>query len=82
MQVKVIKLDKVLFSGEAVKVVLPSKQFGEMCLLPHHISIVTLMGEGKIKIFATEDTISQEMQINGGVCSLSNGIASLMLCEE
>lgn len=81
MKVNVLKLGKVLFSDEAEKVVLPGV-LGEMCLMPHHISIVTLMREGMVKIFASENAAPTEIQISGGVCSLSNGVASLVLYGE
>lgn len=78
MNVKVLMLGKKLFDGRAVKVIVPSVN-GEMCLLPHHISIITQLQAGSIKVFRPDSDKPFSVDIAGGVCSFFNGTANFIL---
>ena len=74
MKVKVLELEKKLFDGEATKIVVPAIE-GEMCLLPNHISIITSLKKGTIKIYRNEIERPVSIPINSGICSFSNNSA-------
>lgn len=78
MKVKVLDREKKLFDGDADKVVLPAVQ-GEMCILPHHMSIITPMVAGKLKIFRSGVERPLSIPIDSGVCSFSDGKAVFVL---
>ncbi|MDR0677572.1 MAG: F0F1 ATP synthase subunit epsilon [Holosporaceae bacterium] len=78
MKAKVLKLDQKLFDGEVDKVVLPALE-GEMCLLPHHISIITSLKPGTIKIFKPQAERFIAIVVEEGVCSFSNEEAVFIL---
>ncbi|MDR2794522.1 MAG: F0F1 ATP synthase subunit epsilon [Holosporaceae bacterium] len=74
MQAKVLTLGKELFNGEAVKVVVPAVN-GEMCLLPNHISIITALRRGYIRVFRPMAERPIPIAIERGVCSFSDNSA-------
>ena len=74
MKVKVLELEKKLFDGDASKVVVPAIE-GEMCLLPNHVSIITCLRKGIIKIYRNEIERPVSISINSGVCSFFNNSA-------
>lgn len=80
MRAKILKLEKKLFDGEIAKVVLPAIN-GEMCLLPHHISIITILKKGAIKVFKPHNDHPVIIEIDGGLCSFSNNNAVLIVNE-
>ncbi len=78
MKVKVLELDKKLYDGEALKVLVPAVE-GEMCLLPNHISIVTSLGAGRICIFRPDSDRPISINVKGGICSFSDNNAVFIL---
>lgn len=78
MRVKVLELEKKLFDGEANKIVVPAVK-GEMCLLPNHISIITFMKKGILKIYQEEIEKPELIQVKSGICSFSSNCAVFML---
>lgn len=78
MKVRVLELEKKLFDGEADKVIVPATE-GEMCLLPNHISIITSMKSGKLKIYRKGIERPVSIPINSGVCSFSDNCAVFIL---
>ena len=50
MRAKVLKIDKSLFDDEVIKIVIPG-EIGELCILPHHMPIITPLKKGQIRIF-------------------------------
>ncbi len=78
INVKVLQLEKKLFDGEASKVVLPSIN-GEMCILPNHISIITSLKIGVIKIYRDDIEKPVFIDVDSGVCSFSNNSAVFIL---
>ncbi|MDR3179814.1 MAG: hypothetical protein LBT70_02850 [Holosporaceae bacterium] len=74
MQAKVLALGKELFNGEAVKVVVPAVN-GEMCLLQNHISTITALRQGCIRVFRPMAERPISIAIERGVCSFSDNSA-------
>lgn len=78
MKVKVLEREKKLFEGEADRVVLPAVQ-GEMCILPHHMSIITPIVAGKLRIFRRGVERPLSIPVNSGVFSFSDDTAVFVL---
>lgn len=78
MRAKVLKLSEKLFDGEVVKIIVPSKE-GEMCLLPNHMSIMTPLREGMIKIFRPGIERPISIPVNAGLCSFFDNTAIFIL---
>ena len=51
------------FEGDASQVSLPTKE-GEITILPHHISLITILTKGLVK------TPNQNIEIKGGVAEI------------
>lgn len=54
MLIKIIAIDKVIFEGEAEAATIPGKD-GQLTILPHHIPLITLLKQGKIKLRKGEE---------------------------
>jgi F0F1-type ATP synthase epsilon subunit len=78
VRAKVLEIDKKIFDGEAVKIVVPSVD-GEMCLLQNHSSIVVSLKRGAIRIFEQNDAVPISIPVSSGVCSFSNNSAVFVL---
>lgn len=78
MKAKVLELEKTLFDGDTVKVIVPAEE-GEMCILPGHISIFTSMKKGNIKIFRPGIDKPVSISIETGICSFSDDLAIFIL---
>jgi F-type H+-transporting ATPase subunit epsilon len=78
LKAKVLELEKKLFDGDVTKIVVPASE-GEMCILPHHISIITTLKKGTIKIFRTVSERPLIINANGGICSFFNNEAIFIL---
>jgi F0F1-type ATP synthase epsilon subunit len=81
LKAKVLKLGEKLFDGKAIRIVLPAVN-GEMCLLPRHISIITPLKKGIIKIFKPDSERPILIEINEGICSFSNNEAVFILGDQ
>ena len=78
MKAKVLELEKKLFDGDVTKVVVPAAE-GEMCLLPNHISIMTFLKKGTIKIFRVDSDRPLLFEVTGGICSFADNQAIFVL---
>ncbi|GHT90470.1 hypothetical protein FACS1894122_00790 [Alphaproteobacteria bacterium] len=74
MNAKILKLGKELFNGEAVRIVVPAVE-GEMCLMQNHISIVTALRKGYLKVYRPLVERPISIAIERGVCSFSDNSA-------
>lgn len=77
MKVKIVKPEAVIFEGEASKVTLPSES-GEMTILPHHISIVTALKQGRLIVYSDNVELLRT-EIFSGFCSFSNDYLSVIV---
>ena len=55
---EIISPDKIISSGEAKMVTLPSYE-GDMSILKYHISIITFLRPGIIKIHKSEGSVDE-----------------------
>lgn len=78
MRAKVLKIDKSLFDDEVIKIVIPG-EIGELCILPHHMPIITSLKKGQIRIFTTKVDRPTVINVDGGVFSFSNDVATVMM---
>lgn len=79
MKIKVLDLQKKLFDGDALKVIVPSID-GELCLLPNHISILTKIVKGRIQIFRPDSDRPVSIEIvTDGICYFSDNKVTFIL---
>ena len=78
MKIKILELEKILFDGDATKIILPAIE-GEMCILPEHISIFTSLKKGAIKVFRPGIDKPVTISVKSGVCSFSKNCAVCIL---
>jgi F-type H+-transporting ATPase subunit epsilon len=78
VKAKVLKLEKKLFDGEVSYVVLPAT-LGEICILPNHMAIVTTLKKGVIRVFKPNRMHSVDIEIDGGVCSFFEEVATCVV---
>lgn len=78
MRAKVLKIDKKLFDGEAEKIVIPA-EVGEMCVMPHHMQIITPMREGDIRIYTPDVDRPAVIHVAGGIFAFSDEVATVMV---
>jgi F-type H+-transporting ATPase subunit epsilon len=72
----ITKIDKPLFTGEAVSVSLPAID-GEMTVLAEHEPYVTTLKEGTITVKTSVETTT--FQITSGVLEISNNEVSILV---
>ncbi|MDR0556037.1 MAG: hypothetical protein LBG20_03475 [Holosporaceae bacterium] len=78
MRAKILKLDRKLFDGEITKVVVPATE-GEICLLPHHMAIITTLCRGSVRVYRSGYTHPVIIKIDGGICSFSTNTATFII---
>lgn len=78
MRAKVLKIDKKLFDGEIVKVVVPAES-GELCVLPHHMQMITSMREGDIRVYAPNVDRPTTIHTKGGIFAFSENTATVLV---
>ena len=81
MNVKILKLDKKLYDGEAAKLTLPTVR-GQITILPNHISIMTNLSKGTISVKNAAATIIFSCEAEDGVCSFFANEAVVILKSD
>ena len=74
----VAKLDKELYSKEAVSLTVPAEN-GEMTILAHHTATLAKLKPGKAIIKEDENKDPVEIELEKGILEFSNNSANLML---
>lgn len=90
MQLEIVTPEQTLYSGEVESVSVPGVS-GEFQMLDHHAPIVSLLGEGKVKIFGSVDLDKNvkdqftkgadgttDYQISGGVVEMKDNKAVVL----
>jgi F-type H+-transporting ATPase subunit epsilon len=67
MLLEIITPDKKVFSGEVVSVSVPGAD-GRFQLLNNHAPIISTLGNGKVKVKTTKETL--EFNVKGGVVEM------------
>ena len=67
---EIISPEKVIFSGNTTMVILPSYE-GDMSVLKNHISIITFLRPGKIKVKKNDENID-EFFVEDGIVEYFN----------
>ena len=75
-KLEIISPEKILFSGEASMVTLPSYE-GDMSVLKDHISIITFLRPGFIKVSKNEGSIEEFFAQDGTVEFFNNNLVLL-----
>ena len=75
-QLQIISPEKVIFSGDARMVVLPSYE-GDMSILKNHISIITFLRPGMIRVQKKEGEFDDFFSQDGTVEYFNNNLVIL-----
>jgi ATP synthase F1 epsilon subunit len=75
-KLEIISPEKIIFSGDAKMVTLPSYE-GDMSILKHHISIITFLRPGIIKAQKNEGNFEEFFVQNGTVEYFNNSLVIL-----
>ena len=75
-KVEIISPEKIIFSGEALMVTLPSYE-GDMGILKNHISIITFLRPGIIKIKQNNETFKEFFVQDGTIEYFNNNLVIL-----
>ena len=75
-QLQIISPEKVIFSGDASMVVLPSYE-GDMSILKNHISIITFLRPGMIRVQKKEGDFDDFFSQDGTVEYFNNNLVIL-----
>ena len=78
MRAKVLKIDENLFDDEVIKVVVPG-ELGELCVLPHHMPLITPLSKGQVRLFTKKVDRPTIINIDGGIFSFADDTATIML---
>lgn len=76
LHLDIITPDKKIFSGEVVKIVLPSQE-GQITVLPKHMPLVTALEVGEVIVQAPKETMN--FSIGKGIFSINDNNASLLI---
>ena len=75
-KVEIISPEKIIFSGETFMVTLPSYE-GDMSILKNHISIITFLRPGIIKIKQNNETFKEFFVQDGTIEYFNNNLVIL-----
>jgi F-type H+-transporting ATPase subunit epsilon len=81
LQVEIISITGSLFSGKCQMVVLPTLS-GEVGIMQNHESIISLLTEGEIKIYFSENNLENSFKITGGFAEIENHNKLLVLIDQ
>ena len=73
---EIISPEKIIFSGESLMVTLPSYE-GDMSILKNHISIITFLRPGIIKIKQNNETFKEFFVQDGTIEYFNNNLVVL-----
>lgn len=71
LRVEIISVEGCLLSQECYLVSIPAA-LGEMGIMYGHESLVTTLNAGEIKIYASENEVSNIFLVEGGVAEMKN----------
>ena len=75
-KLEIISPEKIIFSGDAKMVVLPSYE-GDMSILKNHISIITFLRPGIIKVKKNDENLEEFFVQDGTVEYFNDSLAVL-----
>jgi F-type H+-transporting ATPase subunit epsilon len=79
LQLRILSKDGIRFNGIVKSVTLPSIS-GEITILPHHISLLSGLGKGKVKLVPCEGA-NVILQISSGFVRFVNNECILTIAE-
>ena len=77
MQVHLVKVNGILFSGEADAVVVPGGE-GEMTVLPNHVPLVSALRKGSVIVRKDNEEVYRH-EVEKGVLEITGERVSILL---
>lgn len=78
LHLTISNVSEQLFSGEILSVTAPGIE-GEMTILAHHESIITLLKKGKITVHKMQSNDTISFNIENGVLETSNSQVTILI---
>jgi F-type H+-transporting ATPase subunit epsilon len=77
MQVNIVKVNGVIWSGDAPALVVPGSE-GELTILPNHVPLVTTLKQGRLSI-KSEGKEVFVYEVDGGVLEVAKEGVTVLL---
>ncbi|KKS84735.1 MAG: ATP synthase F1, epsilon subunit [Parcubacteria group bacterium GW2011_GWA2_43_11] len=77
MQINIVKVHGILWSGEADSVTVPAVE-GELTVLPHHVPLVTALNHGRLVVKKDSKEIFTH-DVDGGVLEVTEKSVTMLL---
>ena len=81
MQVELVTPEEILYSGEAYMVVVRVVEGGEIAFMPGHAPFLGALDEGEARIYETEGSEAQSLQLSGGFVEVSHDKVTILSDE-
>jgi len=75
-KLKVSKVDRLLFAGEAISINLPGTE-GEFTVLSNHEPLISMLKQGTIRIETQEK--HREFDVKSGICEVHNNSVTILI---
>ena len=84
IKVSVLSETKEIYSSEHVKCLNIPSVSGEICVYPNHMSIITLMSAGTIRVTYVENEIDKvfPIEISEGIFSFKDNMATCLVTPK
>ena len=84
MKVSILAETKDIYSSERVKCINIPSVSGEICVYPDHMSIITLMAPGTIRVTYVENEIDKVLpiEISEGIFSFKDNMATCLVTQK
>ena len=76
LTVKIITPEELVREAEVDEVIIPAKE-GEMGILKDHISLLTVLKEGVVKLVLNKKVID-EFNITSGLCEVNDNVCKVL----
>ena len=80
LQIEIISITGSLYSGNCHMAVLPTMA-GEVGVMNNHESIISLLADGEIKIYQSDNNLSNSFKINGGFAEIDSNNKLIVLVD-
>jgi len=77
MQINIVKVHGILWSGEADSVTAPGAE-GELTILPHHVPLVTALNHGRLVVKKDNKEVFTH-DVDGGVLEVTGKSVTMLL---
>lgn len=81
LQVEIISITGLLYKGGCYLAVLPSTS-GEIGIMKDHESLISLLVEGEIKIYSSDNNLENSFKISKGFAEIEDSNKLIVLIDQ